>query len=110
MKAKLCLLTLIWLVIISEVSLGEYFEHNVESYPVILTHSRGEKELNTYILREYDIIAYGYPFGSISDPDDPDIGWLPKSDGKMTKRDDHQKRGEYKYLGYNFDDEPNGSK
>ena len=106
MKAKLCLLTLIWLVIISEVSLGEYFEHNVESYPGILTHSRGEKELNTYILREYDIIAYGRPFGSISDPDNLNIGWLKKEGGLMTKGNESTEKGEYKYLGYNFDDEP----
>jgi hypothetical protein len=106
MRKKLCLLTFLWLVIISGISFGEYYEHKPERYPNVLPYSEGEKPLNTYVLDKYNIVVYGEPFGSITDPENPDIGWLPKTEGLMTKKNNDKEYGEYKYLGYNYYNQP----
>lgn len=97
-QIKILVLSVITLLFIAVISSATYFEHNPDKFSFIKgkeLSSRKNHQLNTYILGEYNIESYGYPFGE----------WLPCLDGRMTKNNDSLETGEYQYLGYNFYEE-----
>jgi hypothetical protein len=65
-----------------------------------------EHYINKDISRLYKTEVFGFPFGSEDDPDNPDVGWMKSEDGWMTKKNNPNEKGEYKYLGYNYDNDP----
>lgn len=74
-----------------------YFEHNSSEYQDELVESKkGKYFLNTYILEQYNIISYGYPYGN----------WMKFDSGLMTKDNSSNEKGEYQFLGYNYLEEP----
>ncbi len=87
---------LVFLLFFSNISLShaEYFLHEKNKCGTHAEESvKGKYKLNTYILERYNIVSYGEPFGLFMEAE-----W-----GKMTNKDTG-KKGEYQYLGYDFNE------